>query len=163
MRRSEGADVLIADREVVATRDFDVPAHVLFTAFTQPEHVAKWFGPKGWLVTTAEADFRVGGRFRYSAAAPDGSQVAPFGGEYLEIVPDRKIVYDSGVGELGAGRIIVTATFDETDGRTALTIRSLFESVATRSAHIGAGYVFGVNSTLDQLHDHLAGMKSSVG
>ena len=55
----------------------------------------QWFGPKGWPITLCEMDFREGGRFRFAMTGPDGKQNTPFGGEYLEIVPNRKIVYDN--------------------------------------------------------------------
>ena len=82
----------IAERELVVIRDFDVPARFLFEAYSKPEHLKRWFGPKGYPLTVCEVDFRVGGRFRFAMTGPDGKQNTPFGGEYLEIVPNRKIV-----------------------------------------------------------------------
>jgi uncharacterized protein YndB with AHSA1/START domain len=151
MRASEGAAERTAEREVVITRVFDAPAGVLFEAFSRPEHVSRWFGPRGWPVTLCEMDFRVGGRFRFAMTGPGGVQGTPFGGEYLEIVPDARIVYDNGVELPGAERMVVTTTFTEQGGRTTLTIHTLFASVAMRDEHVGGGYVDGVGSGLDQL------------
>jgi uncharacterized protein YndB with AHSA1/START domain len=148
-----------ADREVTITRTFDAPARLLFEAYSKPEHIMRWFGPKGWPVTLCEMDFRVGGRFRFAMTGPSGKQNTPFGGEYLEIVKDRKIVYDNGFLTPGAGRMIVTVTFDEgRDGKTTLSIHTLFESIAMRRSHMSRGYEQGTNSGLDQLADLVAEM-----
>lgn len=149
----------IAEREVVISRVFDAPARLLFEAYSRPEHIKRWFGPVGWPVTTAEIDFRVGGRFRFIMTGPSGVENTPFGGEYLEIVPDRRIVYDNGFELPGAERMVVTITFDQAGDRTTLTITTLFGSAAMKKTHVGAGYVQGTNSGLDQLAELAAEMR----
>jgi len=158
MRASESADKSIADRVVIITREYDAPARLLFEAWSKPEHLMKWFGPVGWPLTLCEVDFRKGGRFRFAMTGPSGKQNTPFGGEYLEIVPNRKIVYDNGFESPGAERMIVTITFDEHGGKTMLTYHTLFASVAMRNDHVGLGFVQGVGSGLDQLADVVAEM-----
>jgi uncharacterized protein YndB with AHSA1/START domain len=148
----------VGEREVIITRVYDAPARLLFEAYSKPEHIRKWFGPKGWPVTLCEMDFRAGGRFRFAMTGPSGKQNTPFGGEYLEIVPNRKIVYDNGFETPGAGRMIVTVTFDEKDGKTTLAIHTLFESIAMRNSHMSRGYEQGTNSGLDQLAEVVAEM-----
>lgn len=147
------------EREVIVTREFEAPASVLFEACAKPEHVKKWFGPKGWPLTLCEMDFRPGGRFRFAMTGPDGAQGTPFGGEYLEIVPDRKIVYDNRLETPGAERMIVTITFDERDGTTTLAVHTLFATVAMKDEHLGLGYALGVGSGLDQLADVVAELR----
>ncbi len=149
-----------ADREMVITRTFDAPARLLFEAHSKPEHIRRWFGPEGWPVTHCEMDFRVGGHYRFAMTGPDGQQGTPFGGTYLEIVPDRKIVYDDAFESPGAERMVVTVTFEEEAGRTTLTIHTLFGSVAMKEAHMGAGMREGFNSSLDQLADLVAEMEA---
>ncbi len=144
------------EREVVIQRVFAAPARLVYLAHTAPEHVMRWFGPVGWPLTTCEMDFRVGGRFRFAMTGPDGEPGPPFGGEYLEIVPERKIVYDNGFEAPGAQKMTVTVTFDEDAGRTTLTVRTLFASKAMRDEHVGYGYVDGVGSSFDQLADVVA-------
>jgi uncharacterized protein YndB with AHSA1/START domain len=156
MRVKESASEPIADREVIITREFDAPARLLFKAYSEREHIMKWFGPKGWPVTLCEMDFRKGGRFRFAMTGPSGKQNTPFGGEYLEIVPNRKIVYDNGFETPGAERMIVTVTFDERAGKTTLTMHTLFASVAMKALHVGGGFVQGTGSGLDQLADVVA-------
>ena len=148
----------VAEREVVITRVFDAPARFLFTAYSTPEHVKKWFGPAGWPLTLCEMDFRVGGRYRFAMTGPDGTQGPPFGGEYLEIVPNRKIVYTNGFESPGAATMTVSITFDEDErsSRTTLTIHTLFASVAMKNKHLGMGYDQGLAATLDQLADVVA-------
>lgn len=143
----------IAEREFVIRRVFDAPARLLFEAYSTREHLMKWFGPKGWPVTLCEMDFRVGGRFRMQMTGPGGEKNTPFGGEYLEIVPNRKIVYDNGFELPGAERMVVTVTFEEQAEKTTLTIHTLFASIAMKQAHLGGGYEQGVGSGLDQLAD----------
>lgn len=151
----------IAEREVVFTRTFDAPARLLFTAYSTPEHLKQWFGPPGWPLTLCEMDFRVGGRYRFALTGPDGKQHTPFVGEYLEIVPNRRIVYTSAFETPGAESSVVTLRFDEdeTSGLTTLTISTLFASVAMKNAHLGAGYALGWGSMLNQLADVAAEMR----
>lgn len=150
----------VADREMMISRDFDAPAHLLFTAYSTPEHLTQWFGPKGWPLTLCEVDFRVGGRFRFAMTGPTGTQNTPFGGTYLEIILNRRIVFDNTFESPGAETMIMTVTFDENGDRTTLTIRTLFASVAMKNAHLGAGFVVGTGSGLDQLADVVAAMRA---
>lgn len=163
MSASASAVESIADREVVIEREFDVPARFLFAAWSEPEHLRKWFGPVGWPVTLCEMDFRRGGRFRIAMTGPSGEQNTPFGGTYLEIVPNRKIVYDNSFEEPGAEKMVVTVTFDEKGNRTKLTMRTVFASVAMRNEHVGGGFVEGVGSGLDQLADVVESMRAEEG
>lgn len=146
-------------REVVIERVFDAPARLLFLAYSKAEHLKAWFGPKGWPLSTCEVDFRVGGQFRFAMTGPGGMQTPRFGGEYLEIIPNEKIVYDNGMVSDDGGRLppeqrmLLTITFNEKAGKTTLKIHTLFGSIAMFEEHTGRGYVGGVNSGLDQLVD----------
>lgn len=160
MPASAKANESVADSEVVITRVFDVPARLLFVAHSTREHVMKWLGPKGWPLTLCEMDFRPGGRFRFAMTGPDGKQGTPFGGRYLEIIPDRKIVYDNAFEIAGAEKMIVTITFEESGGKTTLTMHTLFASAAMKSEHVGMGFVQGVGSGLDQLADVVSDMSA---
>jgi len=148
-------------RELVITRTFDAPARLLFAAWSRPEHLIKWFGPVGWPLTLCEVDFRMGGRFRFAMTGPDGVQNTPFGGEYLAIEPDRKIVFDNGFEEAGAPRMITTVTFEDQGGRTLQTHHTLFQTAAMRDEYAKLGFEGGVNSGLDQLAQLLADGKIS--
>ena len=162
MAANASAGESIADREVVITRTYDVPARLLFAAWSKPEHLMKWFGPVGWPLTLCEVDFRVGGRFRFAMTGPSGVQNTPFGGHYLEIVPNRKIVFDNAFEEAGSKKMIMTITFEEKDGRTTLTWHTLFESSAMKKEYMGMGFEEGTGSGLDQLGDVVAALKGAA-
>ena len=163
MRANENDDESTADRVCVITREYDAPARLLFEAYSKPEHIKKWFGPTGYPVTHCEMDFREGGRFRFVMTGPDGELGTPFGGEYLEIVPNRKIVYDNAFELPEAEEMLVTVTFDEAGGRTTLTIHTLFASVAMKVDYVGQGFAEGTACGCDQLADVVAGMRARGG
>lgn len=146
-----------ADREVVIVREMDVPARFVFRAWSRPEHLVEWFGPPGYPLTLCEVDFRVGGRFRFAMTGPTGTQMTPFGGEYLAIEPDRLIRYSNRFEQPGAETMIVTLTLEERLGRTKVTMHTLFGSVAMKQKHMEMGYAQGVNAGLDQLVARVVG------
>jgi uncharacterized protein YndB with AHSA1/START domain len=146
------------ERELTITRVFDAPARVLYLAHSRPEHVLQWFGPVGYPLSLCEMEFRVGGRYRFAMKGPDGKLMTPFGGEYLEIVPERKIVYSNTMEHSHAETMIVTITFVEQGPRTTLTIHTLFASIAQMKSHVGMGYEQGVGSGLTQLAEVAAKM-----
>ncbi len=143
-----------AARSITITRLLDAPPRLVFLAHSKPEHVMRWFGPVGWPLTMCEMDFRTGGSFRFAMTGPTGVQNPPFGGHYLEVIPDRRIVYDNGFELEGAEKMVTTVTFEEQpDGRTLLTHHTVFASQAMHAMHIGAGFEAGTNSGLNQLED----------
>jgi uncharacterized protein YndB with AHSA1/START domain len=153
----------VAEREVVITRVFDAPARLLFAAYSTPKHLTQWFGPPGWLLTLCEMDFRVGGRIRFAMTGLDGKQGTPFGGEYREIVPNRKIAYTGAFETPDAETMVVTIIFDEQGGQTTLTVHTLFASVAMKNAHLGMGYEQGLAAGLEQLADVVAELHAKEG
>src|SRR5580692_1450350 len=93
MTTSSGTAVvtLPTDTQILITREFDAPRHLVYKAWTTPELIARWWGGQRGEVTLVEVDLRVGGRWRYVMTANGGFEVA-FHGEYREIVPDERIV-----------------------------------------------------------------------
>jgi uncharacterized protein YndB with AHSA1/START domain len=151
-----------ADRTLVITRVIDAPAHILFLAYSDCAHIKRWFGPVGWPVTSCEMDFRVGGQYRFAMTGPSGVANDPFGGTYHEIVADRKIVFDNAFLKPGSGKMVMTVTFEEaSEGKTTLTLVTLFESSAMKTEYVGMGFVQGTNSGLDQLADLAAELKAA--
>jgi len=148
-----------ADRTAVISRKIPVPARYLFAAHSRAEHISRWFGPVGYPVTQCEYDFRVGGRWRMVMTGPDGVAGPPFGGQFLEIVPNRRIVFTDGFedGKGGpmnlrhaGGQIVFTTSFDEEGGMTTVTVSILFDSVAMKDEFLGIGMREGIESGLDQ-------------
>src|SRR6266480_7817773 len=82
---------LPTDEQILITREFDAPKHLVYEAFTTPELVKRWWHANRGKVTVVEIDLRVGGKWRYVMVTDDGFEVG-FHGEYLEIVPDDRIV-----------------------------------------------------------------------
>jgi uncharacterized protein YndB with AHSA1/START domain len=150
-----------ADREMIITRVFEAPAKVLFLAHSRPEHVKRWFGPRGWPLTTCEMDFRVGGTFHFQMTSDEGEVGPPFGGTYHEIIENRRIVYDNGFDAPGSGRMRVTVTFEEKDGRTTLVVSTVFDSIAMKNEYLGMGMVEGMNSGYDLLDEVVAELRQT--
>jgi uncharacterized protein YndB with AHSA1/START domain len=152
-----------AERQFSETRTFNAPARLVFECWSKPEHIKQWFGPKPFPVTLAEIDFRVGGKWRFAMTGPSGVQNGPFGGEYLEIIPNRKIVFtnafESPEPGVTSGTMVMTITFEEKNGKTTMRWHTLFESVAQFKDHVGHGMSAGINLGFDQLETLLASLQ----
>ena len=121
-----------ADREMVVSRLIDAPRDLVFKAFTSPEHVTQWWGPDGFTTTTREMDVRPGGVWRYVMHGPDGTDY-PNRIDFREVVEPERLVYNhSGDSPDDPIRFETTVTFEDRDGKTALTMRALFETAAVR-------------------------------
>jgi uncharacterized protein YndB with AHSA1/START domain len=140
-------------REVVLTRVFDAPRHLVFDALTKPELVKRWFGPHGWTLVECEIDFRVGGAWRYVLEGPDGRSMG-MGGEYREIVPGERTVHTEAFDDY-PGDSVVTVVLTEHEGRTTLTGTVLYESQEVRDAVIESGMEHGAAETYDRLAELL--------
>lgn len=144
------------ERETVLARVFDAPRALVFQMWTDPNHVMKWFGPKGFACTLHEIDVRVGGRWRFDMTAPNGT-VYPNRVEYLEIVPNERLVFDHGTDvDNDPERFRVVITFDEqADKKTVVTLRQLHPTKAQRDAKIAFGAIELGNQTMDKLADYM--------
>jgi uncharacterized protein YndB with AHSA1/START domain len=147
---------LPTEEQILITREFDAPKHLVYKAWTTPELVKRWWHAKRGEVTVAEIDLRVGGLWRYVMVADDGFEVG-FHGEYREIVPDERIVsteiYEGlpeGVSE-EEGATVNTVTFTEADGRTTATLLVQATSKISRDAIIDSGMEGGLQDALDLL------------
>ncbi|HEX2094072.1 MAG TPA: SRPBCC domain-containing protein [Longimicrobiaceae bacterium] len=143
-----------ADREIVLTRVFDAPRELVFRVFTSPGHMPHWWGPRGFRITTHEIDVRPGGVWRFTMHGPDGTDY-PNWMAFREVVEPERLVYDHG-GDGEEPHFHVTVTFEEEDGKTRLTMRSLFPSAEARAAVERFGAVELGYQTLDRLGEHLA-------
>ncbi|HXY17486.1 MAG TPA: SRPBCC family protein [Gaiellaceae bacterium] len=147
---------LPTDEQILITRDFDAPRHLVFDAFTTPELVRRWWHANRGEMTVCEIDLQVGGRWRYVMVTPDGFEVG-FHGEYRKVVPNELIVstetYEGipeGVSEED-GTTVNTATFAETDGRTTLTLLVQAPNRVSRDAIIESGMEDGLQDALSLL------------
>ena len=147
------------DREIVLSRVIAAPRSLVFKAWTDPEHLPRWFGPAGFKVETQEIDIRVGGRWRFVFTGPDGTRYDNRM-VFLKVEAPRLLEMDHGQDkDDDPGRFRVIVTFDEqSDGKTVLTLRQLHPTKAQRDAGIGFGAVEFGYQTLDKLALHLAAM-----
>ena len=145
------------DREILLTRVFDAPRDLVFKVWTDPEHVARWWGPRGFTNTIHEMDVRPGGVWRFTMHGPGGvdylNKIV-----FIEVARPERLVYDHGGGEDGdSDRFHATITFTEEGGKTRVTMRTLFVSAAERDRVIKEyGAIEGGNQTLDRLGEYLA-------
>jgi uncharacterized protein YndB with AHSA1/START domain len=147
---------LPTDEQILITREFDAPRHLVWKAWTTPELVRRWWHANRGEMTVAEIDLRVGGAWRYAMVTPDGFEVA-FHGEYREIVPDERLVSTEvyeGFPDPDA-EAVDTLTLTEENGRTTMTILVQHSSKAHRDAHIESGMEAGLQDALDLLQ-HVA-------
>ena len=149
---------LPTDEQILITREFDAPKHLVYKAWTTPELVKRWWHANRGKVTLVEIDLRVGGAWRYVMVADDGYEVA-FHGEYREIVPNERIVsteiYEGlpeGVSEKD-GATVNTVTFTEANERTTVTLLVQATSKTSRDAIIDSGMEAGLQDALDLLEE----------
>jgi uncharacterized protein YndB with AHSA1/START domain len=145
---------LPTDEQILITREFDAPKHLVYKAWTTPELVKRWWNAKRGEVTVAEIDLRVGGAWRYVMVADGGLEVG-FHGEYREIVPNERIVSTEiyeGMPE-GAPQegTLNTLTLTEVDGRTTLTVLVQAPNKEMRDAIIDSGMEAGMQDAMDLL------------
>ncbi len=146
-----------SDTELVITRTFNAPRHLVWEAMTTPEHVRNWWGPRKYQMTVCEIDLRVGGRWRFAQVLDDGTEVA-FSGEYREIVPPERVVNTEGYEAFPGHDALVTVTLEEHDGVTTFTNRSVYQSKADLDALLASGMEPGMQETYDRLDEVLASM-----
>jgi uncharacterized protein YndB with AHSA1/START domain len=149
------------DRTLVIRRRIEVPVRFVFAAHAKAENIMRWFGPVGYPVTTCDLDFRAGGTWRMVMTGPDGVKGPPFGGRFLEIVPERKIVYtdafeDGKGGDMNLqsrGEMIFTYEFAPDGDATDLTMTVEFPTLAMKTEYLGIGMAEGLASSHDQMVD----------
>ena len=141
---------LPTDQQILITREFDAPKHLVYRAWTTPELVKRWWSGHRGEVTLAEIDLRVGGRWRYVMMAEGGFEVG-FHGEYREIVENERIVNTEVYEGFPDGEALNTLTFTEVDGRTILEVLVQHSSKEHRDAHIDSGMEGGMQEAMDLL------------
>ena len=160
MTQTSSAQPDTADREIVITRVFAAPRLLVFRAWTDPEHLPQWLGPKGFTNTTLSIDVRPGGMWRFIMHGPDGVDY-PNRIVFNEIVPPECLVYthDNDVDGEAANAFQVTVTLAEQGVQTVLTSRMLFPSAAARQQVVDEFHAIeGAHQTMDRLAAHLAQM-----
>ncbi|HSM55994.1 MAG TPA: SRPBCC domain-containing protein [Candidatus Sulfomarinibacteraceae bacterium] len=150
------------DRVLILERIFEAPRELVFTSFSDCEHLEHWWGPKGWTLPVCEMDFRPGGRWHYCMRGPDGEESWGLT-VYREIVAPERLVYTDSFSDEegnivdGMPTMLITVEFAEyEDNRTKLTSRTEFASVEELESVVEMGAIEGISETWDRLDDYLA-------
>jgi uncharacterized protein YndB with AHSA1/START domain len=144
----------VAERTLTIVRTFDAPRELVFKVWSQPEHVVRWWGPKGYTTPSCQMDVRPGGSYRTVGRAPDGEEFV-MRGSYREVVPPERLVmtfaWENGEGRTGH-ETLIEIEFEDVGGRTRLTFKhGTFETVEARDSHLGGWTAF-----MESLADYLA-------
>ena len=145
------------ERTVEITRVFDAPRERVFAAWTKAEHLARWFGPKGFTIHSCEADPRPGGLFRLCMRSPQGQDYW-VRGVYREIVaPERLVITCTAEDEKGIPRLeeVIDVTFAEQDGKTRLGLKATASGPSAEAAAMLEGMPKGWAQTVNRLDAHL--------
>ena len=145
-----------SDREIIATRVFNAPRELVFNAWSDPQHLAQWWGPRGFTTTTHSMDFRAGGIWRFTMHSPTGTDY-PNRITFDEIVEPQRIVYHHG----GDGEPVdfhVTVTFQaEGADKTRLNMRMVFPSADAKNlTEAKYGAIQGLHQTMERLAQYVA-------
>jgi uncharacterized protein YndB with AHSA1/START domain len=143
------------------TRVFDAPRRLVFEAFSKPELLKRWFGPRGWSLVVCEVDFRVGGGFRFVLRGPDGKEMG-MRGVYREILPPERSVHMESFDDYPGGDSQVTGVFVEQGGKTTLTTTVLYSSKEVRDMVLKSGMEHGAAESYDRLAELLASGKAAA-
>ncbi len=155
---------------IIITRVFDAPVDLFYKAWTDPEHIEKWWGPEGMTTKVIEYDFKVGGRTKFVMTAPDGTEY-PVTGRFIEIVENEKIVSTDEFGDeykemaekmnMQIPHIdTITALFEDVEGKTKLTLTMTHPTQKDRDLHEKMHVVEGWNSSFNCLDTHLESLPS---
>jgi uncharacterized protein YndB with AHSA1/START domain len=153
-RRGSVVVTLPSARAIRIRRTFDAAPAAVFTAWTTPEHVQRWWGSETAPLVVCEIDLRVGGAWRYVTRDVDGTELA-WRGEFVEIARPHRLVSTQVFEPHPEGAATTTLTLDEQDGVTVMTVDVLHTSRAHRDATLASGMERGMRMTMDRLEDLL--------
>ncbi len=148
-----------SEREITITRLIDAPRELVFEAFTDAEHLAKWWGPEGFGVSAAESDPRPGGAFKIVMRGPDGVEY-PVDGVYREVDPPTRLVTEeAALGDDGRKLVeaVTTVTFADRDGKTEITLHARGVALTPEAVWMLGGMEAGWSQSLRCLEDVLTG------
>jgi uncharacterized protein YndB with AHSA1/START domain len=143
------------DREIVSERVFDAPRERVFAAYTDPELIPQWWGPREMTTTVDQMDVSPGGAWRFVHRAADGEETA-FRGTYREVTPPERVVQTFEWEGMPGHVAVETATFEDLGGRTKVTTTSLFHTTEDRDWMIDSGMETGLTESHDRLAELLA-------
>jgi uncharacterized protein YndB with AHSA1/START domain len=149
-------------RELVVTRTFNGPAHLVFEAWTKPELLIRWWAPKSFGISflSCETDVRTGGAYRFVFGHPSSGQPMAFFGRYIDVTPHSRLVWTNDEG--GEGGAVTTVTFEERGGETLVVLHDLYPSKEALDSAIASGSTCGFSETFEQLDELLETLGTSA-
>ena len=152
-----------SERELVVTRTFNGPAHIVFDAWTKPELLKRWWAPKSFGVSflSCEADVRTGGTYRFVFSHASSEQPMSFFGRYVEVTPHSRLVWTNDEGDEGGA--VTTVTFEERGGEALVVVHDLYPSKKALDDAIASGSTSGTGEQFEQLDQLLVALGASVG
>lgn len=141
-------------------RVVDAPRELVFDAFTKPEHLSRWMGPRALVTLSCDIDLRVGGRYRSVFRTPDGQEVG-FSGEFREIVRPERIVRTFVYEPMPDKEALETLLLEEKDRKTTITTITLHKTEADRDGHVNSGMEAGMTEGYARLDELLASLQST--
>jgi len=146
-----------SDRELVVTRTFDAPPHLVFKAWSQADLFRRWWVPEGAGISlvSCDMDVRTGGKYRLEFSAGSAGTMA-FYGKYLDVVQNERIVWTNEEEEEGA---VTTVTFEDKGGKTLLTFSEIYPTTEALEEAM-TGSAAGLPTQLDQLEELLSSLEA---
>lgn len=138
------------DTQILITRRFAAPPHLVYRAWTEPELIKRWWAGDHGQVSSADIDLRVGGTWQYVTRSSNGTEVA-FRGEFREILPNSRIVNTEVFEPVPDQSALNTITFTGSGDGTTLTMLVEHGSKAARDWHLASGMEGGLRAALDRL------------
>jgi uncharacterized protein YndB with AHSA1/START domain len=150
----------LSKRTLTLKKTFDAPIELVWEAWTEPEHIARWWGPKGMSLTVVQHDFKVGGKWKYVMPMPNGSDFVSEG-EYMEIVKFQKIVTSANFRPMTDG-VEIRALFEKNGDKTNFTFSVVHPTEEYCRQQEKMGFYNGWGSTLDRMNEFVRSLSSSV-
>jgi uncharacterized protein YndB with AHSA1/START domain len=140
-----------SERELVVTRTFRGPAHIIFDAWTRPELLQRWWAPPSFGIRflSCEADARTGGKYRFVFSHASSEQPVSFFGRYVEVTPHSRLVWTNDEGDEGGA--ITTVTFEEREGETFVVMHDLYPSKKALDDAIASGSTGAPSEQFEEL------------
>lgn len=144
------------ERDILIRRAFVAPRRLVYDAYTTPDLLRRWLGPRTWEMTLCEIDLREGGAWRYVMRGPEGAEMVMHG-VYREVIPPERLVTTEAFDDnWTGGETLNTTVFDEHDGVTTVTTTVVYASAEARDGVLGSGMEHGMAEGFDRLDQILA-------
>jgi uncharacterized protein YndB with AHSA1/START domain len=144
-----------SDHQIVSERVFDAPRERVFAAFTDPDLIPEWWGPRRVRTTVEQIELKAGGRWRFVCRDPDG-RMDGFRGTYGEVIPPERLVHTFEWEGMPGHLVGEVSIFEDLGGRTRVTTTSVFTTCEDRDGMLASGMESGLRESYERLDELLA-------